>query len=186
MKIRSGFVSNSSSSSFLIPLDEFKSVFDIAREMIKIRDEDWKDDIVSRSDSWKVIDNLEQSGMDPNTPVSFPTTNYNTWIVRTPNGYLVDTCNNHDWTFEGVWAEHIWDFNVPGYTEKDDHRLQDDRVYFLHLGLFGKLIKSYKWYDTCKQIANREDWTGTCGGYLLKLDDDSVICPICEGLGDIW
>jgi hypothetical protein len=177
MKIRSGFVSNSSSSSFLVPLDKFKNVFDLARKMIALRNKDWNEDgFETGPELFEVIDDLEQSGMDPNTSVSFPTTNYNTWIIQTPDGYLVDTCNNHDWIFEGVRAEHIWDFNIPGYTEKDGHRLQDNRVYFLHLGLFGKLVKGHRWYDTCKN----------CSGYLLKLDDDSVICPVCKGLGDIW
>jgi hypothetical protein len=42
MKIRTGFVSNSSSMSFIVRADEVKSVFALAQKMIKLREWDEK------------------------------------------------------------------------------------------------------------------------------------------------
>lgn len=101
MKIRNGFVSNSSSSSFIISNNHFKSVRDLAKYMIKRQiDEikfedknDWnKEYIKYKKDYIKRLNNI-----DENHPVSFPSCNYDTYIRKVGDVYLVATCNNTDW-----------------------------------------------------------------------------------------
>lgn len=109
MKIRNGFVSNSSSSSFVISVDDFPSVRSLATYMInkKIQEdlytaEDYKyygesaDDIKEYIEyDKKLIKRLKN--VDENSPVSFPSCNYDTYIKRIGDYYLVSTCNNTDW-----------------------------------------------------------------------------------------
>ena len=97
MKTRQGFVSNSSSSSFILSKDSYDSVFDLAKEMIPARD--WESD----NDLIKKIEEAEIRGMDPNTSISFNSCNYETYIVKYKDYYLISTCNNH------CWQDHIND-----------------------------------------------------------------------------
>ena len=92
MKVRQGFVSNSSSSSFIIRQESYDSVFDLAKTMIPARE--WEE---SDPDLIKKIEEAEIKGMDPNTSLSFGSCNYETYIVKHKDYYLVSTCNNHRW-----------------------------------------------------------------------------------------
>ncbi len=92
MKIRSGFVSNSSSSNFIINGEAYPSVFDLAKAMLQIRTVDserWTD--VETSSINKAI----REGRDPNTAICFSTSNYDTYIKEVLGDFLVTTCNNH-------------------------------------------------------------------------------------------
>jgi len=91
MKIRKSFVSNSSSSSFIINKNSYESVFDLAKEMIPAREWDTDKELI------KIIEEAEIKGMDPDTSVSFGSCNYETYIVKYKDYYLVSTCNNHRW-----------------------------------------------------------------------------------------
>lgn len=92
MKIRKGFVSNSSSSSFLIKTDE--SVFDIALKMLEMRNCDWAD-LYSEDELYSEINAIKKSKLDENTPVCFNTTNYKTYIIKKGSVAAIATCNNH-------------------------------------------------------------------------------------------
>jgi hypothetical protein len=96
MKIRNGFVSNSSSSSFIISEKEYESVFALAEEMIKDRnDDDWIE-----SNTLDKLYELREYGIDENSPISFMTCNYDTYIMKHKDKYLVATCNNHEFKCE--------------------------------------------------------------------------------------
>ena len=101
MKIRSGFVSNSSSSSFILSKNSYLSVFELAKEMIPSRD--WSDD----ADLVENIEKAEIKGMDPNTSICFNSCNYNTYIVKYKEYYLVATCSNHNWDLDQYSLNHF-------------------------------------------------------------------------------
>ncbi len=98
MKIRFGFVSNSSSANFIVN-NSHKTVFDLAIAMLTIRNNDYAE----WSDSYRItdtpeIDNINRAirhGRDPNSSVRFSTANYDTFIKKVGEYYIVTTCNNH-------------------------------------------------------------------------------------------
>ena len=102
MKIRNGFVSNSSSSSFIISANSFESVRALATYMIKkkIEEENYYDEddgveIDEYNHNNIYIDRLKN--VDENYPVCFPSCSYETYIKKVGDVYLVSTCNNTDW-----------------------------------------------------------------------------------------
>ncbi|MFC1454139.1 hypothetical protein ACFLQL_03065 [Verrucomicrobiota bacterium] len=95
MKIRNGFVSNSSSSSFVL---KGISIKEVASKMLDIVIAEWED---GKQDSYKyfqeLTNNLEAAREDK--PITLPSCNYDTYICKLTNGNIyVSTCNNHDWT----------------------------------------------------------------------------------------
>jgi len=102
MKMRFGFVSNSSSQSFLIDMKAYPTVFDLALHMLEIRNDDYKDydeknkerffsEEVHCSEERRII----TSERDRNTSVSFSSCNFDTEITCVGNAFFVATCNNH-------------------------------------------------------------------------------------------
>jgi len=96
MKTRSGFVSNSSSSSFVIPIKECDSVFDLAKTMIPAREMRSVDRELIRT-----IEDAEIKGMPSNTSICFTSSNYDTYIIKYKKYYLISTCNNISWPVYG-------------------------------------------------------------------------------------
>lgn len=95
MKIRNGYVSNSSSSSFIISDENFPTVKDLAKYMINQMDNDY---------SQEILDKLNKLNIDDNAPLSFPSCNYDTYIKKVGDRYLVSTCNNENW--------ELWDYHT--------------------------------------------------------------------------
>lgn len=99
MKLRTNFVSNSSSQSFIVAKDAtFPTIWDVAIAMIACREwdrdkEDIKKAIVRR-------DSGEQCEM-----LTFPTCNFDTFIKDVGDEYWISTCNNH-YEFIAVLSGH--------------------------------------------------------------------------------
>lgn len=89
MKIRNGFVSNSSSSSFV--LDGRKlTVRDVALMMIPLREWNFDGD-----DDHALCQRIKYLSCNPDTPMTFPSCNEDTFIIKRGEYIFVDTCNNH-------------------------------------------------------------------------------------------
>lgn len=97
MKLRNGFVSNSSSSSFIISNKKFKTVRSLATYMIKqkIKERRYEPEPEFNDYDKQYIKRLQN--IDKNKDVSFPSCNYDTYIRKVGDQYLVATCNNTDW-----------------------------------------------------------------------------------------
>jgi len=121
MKTRSGFVSNSSSSSFIV----HNNIKRVAPTMLDIVIQDWTDwpDRTKRQiaedrivhKTWR--DNLEKalkktSILSGKIGITLPSTNEETYIVYRNGICYVQTCRNHDWSdVEGFGANYGEDGN---------------------------------------------------------------------------
>jgi hypothetical protein len=89
MILRTGFVSNSSSSSFVIPKTHFPTIWDLAEAMIRYRDDGGENE----DGSLAVIEGLRESGCEVDS-VTFDTPNFDTFIHDADDEWWITTCNN--------------------------------------------------------------------------------------------
>jgi hypothetical protein len=104
MKIREGFVSNSSSSSFILKKnDVFKDAYELAEKMIPKRG--WEEDgqilqklkLYKRRVKLKSLDEDVEEELNIVPSLYFNSCNYKTYIYDDGEYLYVNTCNNHDW-----------------------------------------------------------------------------------------
>ena len=193
MKIRNGFVSNSSSSSFIISDKKFPTVRSLATYMIKQKIKESRfnreeDEYINYDKEY--MNNLHN--VDENYPVSFPSCNYDTYIRKVGDCYLVATCNNTDW--------NLYSYNTSKLTEKAKDVLKelkknypkgsDDRREIKDI-LNGEISEFYSFgadfydlneqiigvetYDYCHNTTNHNNYT-----HLWNTLTHGKICLKCE------
>lgn len=105
MKVRAGFVSNSSSSSFIVGAAEGRTTAYVAYQMIRLLYNDRGNWGMKEEDyrAWQLKLNRALHYLtrhfDLDVPIMFPwSCNYETYIWRNKDGaFCVDTCNNDPW-----------------------------------------------------------------------------------------
>ena len=191
MKIRNGFVSNSSSSSFLIKLgEEFPDVLSVAEHMINDKFDAWKDwdsenkytemHNMVESNVRKDIKRMRKHG-DVNIPIFFQSTNYDTYIVLILDKYVyVDTCNNITWS---ITQSNSCTYNLPpelqelypntdlgdGGGELDRGKRKYD-YYIIERGLMATPPEKY---ESCKKCYD-EVWFIDGVKYCLNCDEEKI------------
>lgn len=185
MKIRAGFVSNSSSSSFILSTKTYETVFDAALAMLEVRTQDnWPD-----CPEKPMIIKAKSLGIDPDTAVTFRTCNYDTFIFRHKGQIYVSTCNNHPW-----W-DHLDYVSQGGGHDNGEFRDLERKIYFWHIAfdIMGKPVTRNEWKNWLSSHPDIEKQLANDGYYSyprcwaedrhwcdpVRTPHGEIICPRC-------
>jgi hypothetical protein len=181
MKIRNGFVSNSSSSSFIIEGD----IATIASGMLDVVIDEfgywngptydngavykqWKDNL-KKAISMKDVQNGKIG-------ITFPSCNYDSYIIKDGNKVYVSTCNNHDWSSVSSGALQHGGGADCGDEDECYKRVEQNNFFNLRNGLIHSCEKFFpfdKKYPNCPE-------TGCKGFYGQYVEmDGQKICGAC-------
>ena len=169
MKIRSGFVSNSSSSSFIVKVGEpFDTALEIAKYMIPNRG--WETD----GELLLKVEALEKTGAKPDA-VTFRTCNYDTFIAKVDNYFLIETSHHGEWDLSS--------FRTPCPSEYMD-TFGDDTFYRLPHSMdfysleYGVTGRPLDWDDSRQYETS---WCDECHTDYWLIDGRHI-CPNCKTL----
>jgi hypothetical protein len=172
MKIRRGFVSNSSSTSFSVPLEFYKSTADVALAMIPFRDgheEDGQNEELKAIIKQQIKDGIIKS----TTQLSFPSCNYHTFIIQRGYYYLISTCNNHP----------FWE--VPHFQHKSPPEALALVAASCNEDLEDKVIENNDfWFITRGVYGQQYDYNcPKCFMHYIKIThgplNGKLVCPYC-------
>ena len=167
MKIRTGFVSNSSSSSFVLQVGgPFKTTLDVARHMIPQRE--FNDDRKLVEKTYKLEEKLHP---DQVNAVCFNSCNYDTFIVKMNDKFLISTCNNHDWQFP-AGAETSCPAEYEQYWGEEFYNLQQ-RFAFLNLN-YGFVGRRSEWDINNPDVSHCECYADNW------IVEGKIVCPNCQ------
>lgn len=178
MKIRNGFVSNSSSSSFIISRTEYPKSLHLAKHMIEIRDaEGWG----PNGDLKKIEQALNKKHLDHDVPVTFASCNYDTYITPKQDRYLVSTCNNTNWEeVRGV-------LDGGGGHDDGDYYEEESKTEFWYVGqgIIGRPLTWDELDALQKQGKIKDSYCNKEGHYRHFIEYKGVIvCPTCWKLAN--
>jgi len=187
MKQRIGFVSNSSSCSFIIfKNDIYKNSMDLAEQMMVERD--WSDDTdqkkiktLKRKVKLKNVDG-EQETIYSN--IFFRTCNYDTYIVDLGDKLAVQTCNNHNYwqsTLSKAQECRLSDLTI------EELKLLNLSIEDLEYGEIYNLENKHKFYSIDSGFIGYEvsSWDNPNGVRCKNCWQDAwqteegLVCPTC-------
>ena len=169
----------------------FESVFDVARNMIPNRD---------FGSEQKLIDLLNRSGgMDQDTPICFFSCNYETFIVREDDFFIIDTCWNHPWDIQNdamSWCDIPEYIKLKYFMDKDGRDPNPDHEYLelgcraefwlLDCNLFGQPLRLHEIEgEGCYCVLTGQKVEGgglfcpSCSSYYWEVDGE-IMCPSCS------
>lgn len=182
MKIRNGFVSNSSSSSFIIGKKQYKDTFSIAEKMIPMRE--WENDDDKLLDKIKI---LRENNLNFYTPISFLSCNYDTYIYPTTKYYVIMTCNNHP--FYQIFGENqhsMYDGSIPSEIKEELKEYNKNEINYLEdldCAYYGKEFLSLENgvyfvvpYDNDDFISGKNEFCKTHYQYPVKIKNEKELC----------
>ena len=166
MKTRSGFVSNSSSSSFVLQVGKpFDTALEVAEHMIPQRE--WETDAALLEKVREIM--TWNTGQPP--AVCFRSCNYDTYIAKMGSYFLISTCHNHPWDLRSIEG--------PCPPEFDEY-FGDEYFY--------ELPRSLPFYHLEYDVVGRKaDWQ-VCGTSYCSTPDcytdlwivqNKLVCPKC-------
>ncbi len=122
MKFRAGFISNSSSTSFIIKKNKFlPTIWHIAMLMVPCRG--WDED----TDLMRLIAHKIKN-QEKKDKIAFKSCNFDTFIRDTGEYYFVSTCNNHpfylifylcDMSYDSTLYYNNYNYSILNYIELD-------------------------------------------------------------------
>jgi hypothetical protein len=162
MKIRQGFVSNSSSSSFVLKVgNPFNTTLEVAKYMIPKREWDNDNELIEK------INKLQTKS--PNIPsVCFRSCNYDTYIAKMDNLFLISTCNNTDWDLKSTTIPPEEYYT---YFGDDNFYNLSNCINFYHLD-YDVIGKETSYTDV-------KNWCETCYCTYWWIDS-KIQCPKCK------
>lgn len=174
MKIRNGFVSNSSSSSFVVEID--MSPAELAVDIITCRNWESRDNELIEKIQTKI------SQLKPNdVPIAFKSCNYDTYIMKINGSLHIETCNNHPWW--DVIDEYRLPYpGEPLYDDGSIHHLTD--FYWPEYDVRGRTPQ----YDGLKKLVEEENlnidpfdlaYCSKCGMDRIFIKE-ALTCPKCN------
>ncbi len=92
MKVRLGFVSNSSSTNFIVGKKSYKDVFDLAKDMVGYRFSEGNQSELFKEENQKIMDKIKKAreiGVNPNTTTLIYSANDDIIVGLWENGYIV-------------------------------------------------------------------------------------------------
>jgi hypothetical protein len=166
MKYRQGFVSNSSSSSFVVSRKVYANTFELAKQMIPIREFGNDEELLS------ILEEAKRNGKDPDTNLSFRSCNYDTFLIPFEKHIVVLTCNNHPF-MENLSFCHF----IPKEVQCNLSTMQGERDF----EALEELKKYFKfWFVECDMVGYAtNDFCSEHGREKIRIDKE-VICPECH------
>jgi len=179
MKIRNGFVSNSSSSSFVVRFGDLKK---ISAAMLKVVTNDFSEYLssskrrnISSHKKWKsnlrkafTLDDIKSGEIG----ITMPSCNYDTYIYhKKDDGFWITTCHNHNWEF----AFDPFGWIVVPYKE-DFLREEMSKHYYYNVR--NGLIHSYPIFEEENEYVEKK-MQCECGNYFGEYVLDTKKNKIC-------